>query len=186
MKLTKPESHATHPNVVPMIDVIMCLIIFYMLVARIGINTGEDEAIVIPFAKIASDIKSMDNTLLVNVKEAGGIDPETNKWKGNGSGTPVVSAMVDSISGKQEELVISGAPNGKPLDQVLRRFRFGKDMKKGGSGENADNAEFKLVVRGDKDMPFSVLQQVLLDAAKAEVKSFNFQTSAKEIKKKEG
>ena len=28
------ESHAAHPNVTPLIDIVMCLIIFYMLVAK--------------------------------------------------------------------------------------------------------------------------------------------------------
>jgi biopolymer transport protein ExbD len=32
-----PAAHATHPNVTPLIDIVMCLIIFYMLVAKIGV-----------------------------------------------------------------------------------------------------------------------------------------------------
>ena len=31
-----PDSHSAHPNVTPLIDIIMCLIIFFMLVAKIG------------------------------------------------------------------------------------------------------------------------------------------------------
>ena len=36
-----PDAHADHPNVTPLIDVVMCLFIFYMLVAKIGVNTGQ-------------------------------------------------------------------------------------------------------------------------------------------------
>jgi len=36
-----PAAHATHPNVTPLIDIVMCLIIFYMLVAKIGVNMGH-------------------------------------------------------------------------------------------------------------------------------------------------
>ena len=36
-----PAAHASHPNVTPLIDIVMCLIIFYMLVAKIGVNTGQ-------------------------------------------------------------------------------------------------------------------------------------------------
>ena len=38
-----PESHAAHPNVTPLIDVVMCLIIFFMLVAKIGVSTGAEK-----------------------------------------------------------------------------------------------------------------------------------------------
>ncbi|MBC7784043.1 MAG: biopolymer transporter ExbD [Burkholderiales bacterium] len=158
-----PDSHATHPNVVPMIDVIMCLIIFYMLVARIGVNTGEDERIKIPFGALGKEIKSMDNTLLVNVKEANGL--------------PEVTAMVDASSGKREPLVLEDAGSGRKLVEVLARLRFGKDNREGGTGDNKDNPDLKLVIRGDADMSFGILQKVLLAAAQAKVKALNFQTS---------
>ena len=35
-------------NVTPLIDVVMCLIIFFMLVAKIGVDTGADQRISIP------------------------------------------------------------------------------------------------------------------------------------------
>ena len=36
-----PESHGTHPNVTPLIDVVMCLIVFFMLVAMVAQARGE-------------------------------------------------------------------------------------------------------------------------------------------------
>jgi len=35
-----PEMKEAGVNVTPLIDVVMCLIIFFMLVAKIGVNTG--------------------------------------------------------------------------------------------------------------------------------------------------
>jgi len=35
-------------NVTPLIDIVMCLIIFFMLVAKIGVDTGADRRITIP------------------------------------------------------------------------------------------------------------------------------------------
>jgi biopolymer transport protein ExbD len=35
-------------NVTPLIDIVMCLIIFFMLVAKIGVDTGADRNIDIP------------------------------------------------------------------------------------------------------------------------------------------
>jgi biopolymer transport protein ExbD len=155
MKHHMPDSHSSHPNVVPLIDIIMCLIIFYMLIAKIGVDTGEDESIKLPFGLLGKEMKSMDNTLLVNVKEVNGL--------------PEMSALVDSTSGKgRETLVLAGGGSGRKFDDVLKKLR--KDF----------GNEFKLIIRGDKDMSFAVLQQVLLAAAQANVKSLNFQTVTKE------
>ena len=57
-----PESHQAHPNVTPLIDIIMCLIIFFMLVAKIGVTTGA-EKINIPTTVLGIKIDDMSNTL---------------------------------------------------------------------------------------------------------------------------
>ena len=59
MKFKRRESHASHPNVVPLIDVVMCLIIFFMLVARIGVSSGEDASIKIPFAALGGWLRDL-------------------------------------------------------------------------------------------------------------------------------
>lgn len=153
MKHHMPESHHEHPNVVPLIDIIMCLIIFYMLIAKIGVDTGEDESIKIPFGILGREIKSMDNTLLINVKEVNNM--------------PEVSALVSPEKGR-EPLILEGGGTGRRLVDVLKTLR--KEI----------GDDFKLIVRGDSDMQFSTLQQVLLSAAQANVKSINFQTTTKQ------
>ena len=168
MKFKRQESHASHPNVVPLIDVIMCLIIFFMLVARIGVSSGEDERIKIPYAALGREIKSLDNTLLVNVKEV--------------NGRAEVTSQVDSSNGKgRETLVLEGGGNGRRLVDVLKRLRWGDDMKPGETRPSGrDNPDLKLIIRGDSDMNFGTLQQVLLAAAEANVTSLNFQTTQKQ------
>ncbi|MGC4030686.1 MAG: biopolymer transporter ExbD [Tepidisphaeraceae bacterium] len=168
MKFHRPQSHATHPNVVPLIDVIMCLIIFFMLVARIGVSSGEDASIKIPYAALGKEIKSMDNTLLINVKEV--------------NGRPEVSSQIDNASGKgRETLILEGQSNNRRLVDVLKRLRWGDDLRPGQSRPGGkDNPDLKLVIRGDSDMTYAVLQQVLLSAAEANVTSLNFQTTPKQ------
>jgi biopolymer transport protein ExbD len=170
MKFNRHESHASHPNVVPLIDVIMCLIIFFMLVARIGVSSGEDASIKIPFAALGREIKSLDNALLINVKEV--------------AGRPEVTAQIDSSNGKgRETLVLEGGTNARRLVDVLKRLRFGDDLRPGQSRPGGkDNPDLKLIIRGDSDMNFGVLQQVLLAAAEAKVTSLNFQTTQRERK----
>src|SRR3954468_10900100 len=57
-----PESHSAHPNVTPLIDIVMCLIIFFMLVAKIGVTSGADPAIVPPSTLLGAKIEDMGNT----------------------------------------------------------------------------------------------------------------------------
>ena len=52
-----PPSHGNHPNVTPLIDVVMCLIIFFMLVAKIGVSTGADASISIPASILGQELK---------------------------------------------------------------------------------------------------------------------------------
>ena len=62
-----PAAHASHPNVTPLIDIVMCLIIFYMLVAKIGVNTGQDAKIELPISLQGTMLKDMGNTVTLNI-----------------------------------------------------------------------------------------------------------------------
>jgi len=82
-------------NVTPLIDVVMCLIIFFMLVAKIGVDTGADQRISIPASLQGFDIKDMGNTLTLNV-QPGPLDQ------------PMVTALVEASSRK------SNSPTPRP------------------------------------------------------------------------
>src|ERR1700760_3715416 len=81
-----PESHSAHPNVTPLIDIIMCLIVFFMLVAKIGVTTGA-EKIDIPATFLGTKIDDMSNTLTLNIPDKLTAD------------LPRVSALVKSPNG---------------------------------------------------------------------------------------
>lgn len=162
MRHGMPESHATHPNVVPLIDIIMCLIIFFMLVAKIGVKTGEDEKIEIPMAKLVGQVKAT-GTLFINVKDV--------------NGQPEVTAMIDQTSGVIEPFTLEGGSTGRQLKDALVRLRYGTDMKEGGAGPDADVENFSVNIRGDAAMRYSTLEKVLISCSVAHVKSINFQTT---------
>ena len=145
-----PESHSTHPNVTPLIDVVMCLIIFYMLVAKIGVNTGADPSIAIPVTQMGSELKDLGNTLVLNVREVADV--------------PFVTALVDkSTRAPQEVKIVDPITNTRPLREVLKRLRAG-------------NPEFKVIIRGDRDMSYKSLEPVLIACMEANVKDVNFNT----------
>jgi len=164
-----PESHGGHPNVTPLIDVVMVLIVFFMLVAKIGVSTGADPKISIPATILGSEIKDMGNVLYLNVT------PMTKD-----SDTPIVTAMVkNATSGSSEvtELKLQDPTGQNQVTNTLKFYRFGKDLKKGGAGEAADNDNFQVVIRADKEMRFAALEPVLLSCAEANVKAWNFNTA---------
>ena len=55
-------------NVTPLIDIVMCLIIFFMLVAKIGVTTGADSTIVPPETILGDKIEDIGNSLTLNVR----------------------------------------------------------------------------------------------------------------------
>jgi len=157
-----PDVKEGNVNVTPLIDIVMCLIIFFMLVAKIGVDTGADQAIVIPTSFQGLEIQDMGNTLTLNVRPIAGSDQ------------PMVSALVGGIV---EELRLVDPVSGeKPLLATLKKFRFGKDLKPGGANESADNPEFKVIIRGDESMGYQFLEPVLITCAEARVKNVNFNT----------
>ena len=151
-----PEMKEGGVNVTPLIDIVMCLIIFFMLVAKIGVSTGADSTIEPPSTLLGKDIKDMGNTLTVNVRGGPRLDE------------PIVTALVD---GQKKEIKIveqRGATRDKPLLRVFQALRKG-------------NEEFKVIILGEKDLEFHLLEQVLMTAAEAGVKSVNVQTKKASI-----
>src|SRR6201747_2616456 len=101
-----PESHTAHPNVTPLIDIVMCLIIFFMLVAKIGVTTGADATIQPPETILGSKIEDIGNALTLNVR--GG--PRLEE--------PIVTALVEKGDREPKEIKIAeqrGAVQDKPL-----------------------------------------------------------------------
>ena len=148
-------------NVTPLIDVVMVMIVFFMLVAKIGVETS-DRTVAIPATILGTDIKNMDipNSLTLNVRS--GL-----------ANQPVVTAV---LIGRLQELNLTDQQGKTPLVDSLKYFRYGKDLVPGGWGVNSDNPAFNVIIRGDESMDYKYLEPVLLACASANVKSVNFAT----------
>ena len=162
-----PQIREGGVNVTPLIDIVMCLIIFFMLVAKIGVDTGADRNIDIPTSILGTDIKDMGNTLVLNVVNGptGVPDPQ-----------PIVTALVKrpNMEMQMQELKLHDFYDGKPHDQLLdtlKYYRQGDPILK-----TQANPDFKVVIRGDKSLTFRFLAPVLMDCNLAHVKSFAFNT----------
>ena len=107
-----PEIREGGVNVTPLIDIVLCLIIFFMLVAKIGVDTGADRNIDIPTSILGTDIKDMGNTLVLNV---------VNGPTGVPNPQPIVTALV---KGQMQELKLRDFYNGKAQDQLLNTLKL--------------------------------------------------------------
>src|SRR5438309_11680795 len=63
-----PAVHGNEVNVTPLIDVVMCLIIFFMLVAKIGVSTGA-APMALPTTILGSKIEALGDTVFLNVTD---------------------------------------------------------------------------------------------------------------------
>jgi biopolymer transport protein ExbD len=89
-----PDSVIGHVNVTPLIDVVMVLIVFFMLVARIGVSTGA-EPMRLPQSVRGAKLEDMGNTLTLNLQPA-----------------PAGPTVTTLINGRREELNV--LPSAKP------------------------------------------------------------------------
>jgi biopolymer transport protein ExbD len=147
-----PDMKEAGVNVTPLIDVVMVLIVFFMLVAKIGISTGADTSIVVPASILGTDLQTLSNTLTLNVRE-GPADQ------------PMVTALVDGSGRQAQEIkLLDKLTNTRPLLKLLQTAR-------------KDNPDFKVIIRGDKEMSYRFLEPVLITCMEANVKNVAFNTS---------
>jgi biopolymer transport protein ExbD len=157
-----PQAHSEHPNVTPLIDVVMCLIIFFMLVAKIGVAVGVDQSIQLPVSVLGRDLdlnqKDPGNALILNVRA--GLADE-----------PTVTALVDATTREPQEIKLSDSQGKNPLFEVLKRLREG-DPKNGIPAR----PELKVNIRADADMEYRFQEKVLITCMQAKIKNLNFNT----------
>ena len=149
-KRSMPEMKEGGVNVTPLIDIVMCLIIFFMLVAKIGVTRGDLKSVVLPKTILGKELKDFSNTLTLNVLPTNLDEPQ-------------VTTLVD---GQPRDIKITdrmGGVNDQPLLRILKEFK-------------ATHTDPKLIVRADKDLPYSQLELVLLACAEAEITNVAYET----------
>ena len=139
-KQRMPEMKEGGVNVTPLIDIVMCLIIFFMLVAKIGVSRGIDKHIKLPDAS-GLPIKEMGQTLTLNLHHLGH--------------KPQITALLNK-NGIEDVVELSLDPgNPQPyLKTVLKEFK-------------ASHNKAAVILRGDEDLVYEELQPVLIEVAAA-------------------
>jgi biopolymer transport protein ExbD len=164
-----PAVHGGEVNVTPLIDVVMCLIIFFMLVAKIGVNTGAKK-MELPETIIGVKIEKLGPNMLLNVTDPNlKVDPATGKVDMAASEAvksnikePLVAAVVDPNSKEAKEIGLT------ELTRVLTEAK-------------KKNPKFSVTVRAQKEMKFEMLRQVLAAVGRAEISKVNFASMGKTL-----
>ena len=138
-------------NVTPLIDIVMVMIIFFMLVAKIGVTRGIDETIALPSALLGKSLDSLSNTLTLNVHKTNQDEPQVNALVDNQERQLHITRQY--ASGKDEE-----------LERVLKAFRE----------QFKDKAN--VIIRADRDLPYRQLELVLLSIANAGIGNVSYET----------
>jgi biopolymer transport protein ExbD len=146
-----PDSHTSHPNVTPLIDVIMCLIIFFMLVAKIGVTTGAEE-VDIPATFIGAKIDDMSNTYTLNIRADQQTSPDD---------VFVKALNADNQLGTLETATSDTQQN--QVANVLKKFK-------------ADKPELKVIIRADANMEWQYVSPVLDACNEAGIRNIAYDT----------
>jgi biopolymer transport protein ExbD len=142
-----------------LIDIIMCLIIFFMLVAKIGVDTGANTKIVIPTTILGTKIDDMANTLTLNI-------PEENARNAD-SDHPIVTALVAPPGGghpTQTTLLLKDTVTGQNV--LYNTLSYYKKQ----------NDKIKVIIRASADLDWRFIEPVLLTCQDAGIRSINFNT----------
>ncbi len=152
-----PETHDMNPNVTPLINIVMCLIIFYMLVAKIGVSTGRMEEMILPKSDIGQIMKDPGNAVTLNV-----LEPEAANMP------PIVKALDET--GELNKIPLLMEKDGKTIYPLRRQLeQVGKDPR---TGKMSD--EFKVIIRANENIEYKYLQPVLVECANAGVRTLDF------------
>src|SRR5437763_1412713 len=118
-----PHVHSNEVNVTPLTDVVMCLIIFFMLVAKIGITTGA-KPMDLPYSYLGKKIEDMGNTMTLNVLPVGDLSRVKRPGFGQRPELPKdaqVTALVDGVDRDLPIKVDVGGAVRFPLREALQQ-----------------------------------------------------------------
>ena len=169
-----PEMKEGGVNVTPLIDIVMCLIIFFMLVAKIGITSGADPNIKPPATLLGSKIEDMGNTITLNVRDWKKVhEEEVEAAQKAGLPAPPPPTPFELSHPRVKAIVESGKPpatlevltssGDRPLRRVLTEIV-------------RHNPKLRVIILADKDLRYQLMEQILIECAMSKVKDFNFQT----------
>jgi len=153
-KHTMPSMQEGGVNVTPLIDIVMCLIIFFMLVAKIGVSRGALKAIDLPMTVLGKEMKDFANTLTLNIQPTNLDEPQ-------------ITTQVDGVTKDIKIIDRNSGQVERPLLAILKKYK-------------ESHATGSIIIRADRDLAYKQLEQVLLTCADAEISNIAYETKPNE------
>ncbi|MGE3182105.1 MAG: ExbD/TolR family protein [Phycisphaerae bacterium] len=151
---TPPRPVSMTLNLAPMVDVMMCLIIFFLLASKIA--TAERQPIELPFAQAADpfDNESHRARVVINVRPIDPLDPREVEY-------------------------VSVAWDGNAIvEQSLRADQIADLLKSHASEARDSGQELSCVIRADRSIFYGDVEVVMRGAAGAGISKLVFSTNA--------
>ncbi len=174
------------PNLVPMIDIMFLLLLFFMLSADMG--QRELEEVHLPKAISVKEDKENKKKeeverVTINVYH----DPKINC--GEYRKGDVCRKMCDpnTLKGGHWYIGIKGAdfvPAGTDIERLVKRLKKEADMQKGTDAKNPNISERRVMIRADASSPYEFAQRVMNSCAMAGIYKIEVGAAAPPIEKK--
>jgi biopolymer transport protein ExbD len=149
--ITGQQSHFEGINATPLIDVVMCLIIFFLIVGKLATDRGA--AVKLPESAAGAEERSR-NVLVVTVARLPGAGVTANA-------SPSRAAATWADLGVRVQLDGDDQRDSKSLEGAVR-IRM------------AGSPELSVQVRADRDLPFGLIEPVLRACGNAGAKGVRF------------
>jgi len=134
-------------QIAPMVDVLLVILIFFMVITSAQV-LNIDKSIKLPIAVEAAKKDDSRSEAIVNVRW----DPEANR----------------SVFNFQDRLYTKGADLVEPFKAAKA---YGEKVAASKSGQNP---EFRIVIRGDREVPALFVSQAMNAAAEAGISDISF------------
>lgn len=193
-KVRDIKKASIHIDMTPMVDVIMLLLTFFMLTATFKAAESEAVEVSLPSSIYSDpDNKMRENDVLTLTLTSGGdifVDVDAYKIRQKVFGDEFGIGVYHPDSTSKSEVETKGTVGNKEVKRkiiILNRAQFEKvlvDMKSALRGLSGNpKAEFQVVIKGDKDTDYGVVEDLMDSLHETQNKIFSLVTMIKADKK---
>jgi biopolymer transport protein ExbD len=162
--------HSEHVNVTPLIDVVMCLIVFFLICGRLAKDEVVAEQLKVPVAKLGQEITEQRDRVVINIVPD---MPNPQELEGD---------LKKLDPNKPDDLKTLMTMAGRRAPKIYVR---GHELTEAGlmdllKSERDANRDLKVMVRADAAQNYEFVAPVLVCCAKANIHSVNLSTTKTE------
>ncbi len=180
-------------DMTPLVDVIMLLLTFFMLTATFKAAESEAVEVALPQSVYSDPENKMKETdvMTLSLTKQGDIflDVDNYKIREKVFGEPFGIGLYHPDTLSQSEVQKTGKVGEKEITRkvfVMNKVQFEKtlvDIKNALKSLSGKSAQFQVVVKGDKEVPYGVFEDLMTSLHESDNKVFSLVTMIKADKK---